>query len=277
MSRREINKYIIVEAAQRSKEVQALLKLDELGNTRSVLKTVVNRLTNANQMASNNVENANNAFQLHLDVDAITAETVLATVNPHRRILGLDELIEVTHDTDFCEGILEAPPQQAFDNASALRDVEALEKMAIALPTLGKEEAENLSADLDKLEGDPELLQTIEGRSFVERGLELIEGAYCPLCDTQWEDEESLRAHLREKLLRADVAEGVQHRLLRNASAIASEAVRIAGLIEPVLPLIRTDGPEGFYGEMQGWLASLGKFASMLQTFETIRTQAGSV
>ena len=273
LSRREINKYIIVEAAQRSKEIQALLKLDELGNTRSVLKTVVNRLTNANLMASNNVENANNTFQLHLDVDDITAQTVLATVNPHRRILGLDELIEVTNDTDFCEGILEAPPQQAFDKASALRDVGALQELAIALPTLRKEEAENLSADLDKLEGDPELLQTIEGRSFVERGLELIEGAYCPLCDTQWEDEESLRAHLREKLIRADVAEGVQHRLLRNASAIASEAVRIAGLIEPVLPLIRTDGPNGFYGEMQGWFASLGTFASTLQTFETIRTQ----
>ena len=107
----------------------------------------------------------------------------------------------------------------------------------------------------------------------MERGLELIKGAFCPLCDKEWEDEESLRAHLREKLLRANVAEGVQHRLLRNASTIASEAVRIAGLIEPVLPLIRTDGPDGFYGEMQGWFASLRTVATTLQTLETIRTQ----
>ncbi len=273
LSRREINKYIIVEAAQRSKEIQALLKLDELGNTRSVLKTVLNRLTNANQMASSSVENANNAFQLHLDVNDVSAETVLATVNPHRRILGLDELIEMTRDTDFCEGILETSPQQAFDKASALRDVEALEKKAIALPTLGKEEAKSLSSDLDTLEGDPELLQALEGRSFVERGLERIKGALCPLCDKEWEDEESLRAHLREKLLRANVAEGVQQRLLRNASGIASEAVEVAGLIEPILPLIRTDGPDGFYGEMKGWFASLRTFATKLQTLETIRTQ----
>ena len=43
LSRREIIKYILVEAGERSKEIQALLKLEAIGNIRSVLwlKTII--------------------------------------------------------------------------------------------------------------------------------------------------------------------------------------------------------------------------------------------
>src|SRR5215204_7421813 len=42
LSRREIIKYILVEAGERSKEIQALLKLDDVGGIRSVLQSAKN-------------------------------------------------------------------------------------------------------------------------------------------------------------------------------------------------------------------------------------------
>ena len=47
LSRREIIKYILVEAGERSKEIQALLKLEAIGNIRSVLATAKNKVASA--------------------------------------------------------------------------------------------------------------------------------------------------------------------------------------------------------------------------------------
>lgn len=273
LSRREITKYIIVESGQRSKEIQALLKLDEIGNTRRVLMTAFNRLTNSHTNAEERVENANAALRRHLDVEDITKKRVLSKVNVHRVILGLDELSDVTDDTDLGVGIQNRVPQQAFDKASALRDVEALEKEVVNLPALCEEEAEILTSDLAILHADPELLQAIERRSFVLRGLELVDGTYCPLCDTEWEDEESLRGHLKDKLLKADKAESLHSRLLHNASLIANQAIRISGIIQAVLAVVEADHPAGLLDELEGWSTSLETLESKLKTVESIRTQ----
>ena len=47
LSRREIIKYILIEAGERSKEIQALLKLEAIGNIRSVLATARNTVASS--------------------------------------------------------------------------------------------------------------------------------------------------------------------------------------------------------------------------------------
>ncbi|WP_423925891.1 ATP-binding protein [Candidatus Palauibacter sp.] len=81
LSRREIIKYIIVEAGQRSKEIQALLKLEAIGQTRGVLKTTSNKLAIVVRQAQNAVTNADEALCRHLDATALTQESVLAAIN----------------------------------------------------------------------------------------------------------------------------------------------------------------------------------------------------
>lgn len=51
LSRREIIKYILVESGERSKEIQALLKLDDVGAIRGVLQTAKNKLSSAHSGA----------------------------------------------------------------------------------------------------------------------------------------------------------------------------------------------------------------------------------
>jgi hypothetical protein len=44
LSRREILRFILVEPTKRSEEIQTILKLDEIGQTRAALNTAQNRL-----------------------------------------------------------------------------------------------------------------------------------------------------------------------------------------------------------------------------------------
>jgi hypothetical protein len=275
LSRREIIKYIIVEAGQRSKEIQALLKLEEIGRTRGVLKTASNKLSIELRHAQDTVGNAADALCRHLDVSSLANADVLAAVNRHRRTLGLSEIGQLEGDTDLSAGVLEGPRQSGFNKESALRDVEALVRTEARLSTLAKDNVESLVRDLARLERDPALLEAITRRSFVDRGLALVESTRCPLCDTKWENEEELRAHLRAKLAKADEAEAVQKRLLENGSQIASRARQTAGLIRSVQALAASDGPDGLAEQLEAWLEALQALAGELGTVEKIAAKRG--
>lgn len=273
LSRREIIKYIIVEAGQRSKEIQALLKLEEIGAIRGVLKTVGNKLSITHRIATEKVDDSNDALRRHLDLTEISAKGVLAAVNPQRRTLGLSEIRELTSDTRLSADLMESAAPPAFNKQSALRDVAALQDAQAGFPTLGKEEAARLVADLDVLDSDPELLEAITRRSFVERGMALVKGARCPLCDMEWEHEERLKAHLKAKLATSKEAETLQKRLLDNGAAIGNHAHRVSALIGAVEPLARTEGPDGFSAELSSWSKELATFAGRLAKVEDIVAQ----
>ena len=78
-----------------------------------------------------------------------------------------------------------------------------------------------------QLEADPALLAALQRRSFIEKGLDLVDGPECPLCDHPWEDEQHLRDHLKAKLAKSEEARKLQEALLNNGAAIAQEAIRV--------------------------------------------------
>jgi hypothetical protein len=68
LSRREILRFILVEPTKRSEEIQTILKLDEIGQTRSALNTAQNKLQSAHKTATAQVQSDRNALQLHLQI-----------------------------------------------------------------------------------------------------------------------------------------------------------------------------------------------------------------
>ena len=270
LTRREIIKYVIVEAAQRSKEIQELLKLGSIGQTRGVLKTVLNRLTAAAKQTKSALGSAEEALRLHLDVTAPRPEDILAAINPHRQTLGLGEITRLAPDTDFTAGTLEASGDGGFNRNSALRDVEALRSAVADLATLRQEAVWSMLRDLDILDSDPAIIEAITRRSFVEAGLRLVDNKDCPLCDSGWEDAEALKAHLRAKLAKADEADALQQSLLDGGATIADEARRIAALVDPVQPLGERYGLEGLAEKLGRWSSDLKAFATGLGTVEAI-------
>jgi hypothetical protein len=273
LSRREIIKYILVEAGERSKEIQALLKLDDVGNIRTVLQAAKNKLTSAHAAAQKDLANAEDALRRHLDVKNLSSEDIVAAVNPHRKILGLAEIVDFTTDTLLNAGVLESGAQPAFNKESARRDLRALTEAGEGLANFGKKEAAAVLKDIHALENDPGLLDAVTRRAFVERGLSLVDGPNCPLCDTAWDNVRHLKSHIQAKLAKSKEGEAVQQRLLKNAAELANDARKLVALIAPVQALAQATRLAGLGTELGAWSTRLSTFAKSLGTIEDVIAQ----
>ena len=89
LSRREIIKFILTEATKRSRDVQTLLKLDSIDETRATLKTTENKLPAEQTTAKTILDTAEESLKRHLDIPAFKSEDLLAAVNKRRKVLGL--------------------------------------------------------------------------------------------------------------------------------------------------------------------------------------------
>ena len=273
LSRREIIKYILVEAGERSKEIQALLKLEAIGNIRSVLATAKNRVARAHTAAQRDTTSAADALRRHLDVKALSADDVLAAVNSRRQVLGLPAITELMADKVLNGGVTEGEPPPAFNKVTTVRDLDAVKAAQVGFARLGASETAAVLTDLAALEDDPALLDAVKQRSFVERGLALVDGPRCPLCDQEWDDEDHLKNHLKTKLVKSEQAEALQKRLLENAGAIAAHARHIAALLATIQGVADSDGPTRFAAELSPWAENLTTFAKSLSTIEDVLGQ----
>jgi recombinational DNA repair ATPase RecF len=267
LSRREILRFILVEPTKRSEEIQTILKLDQLGQTRSALNTAQNRLQLAHKTATAQVQTARNALQLHLQIATLKAEDLLEAVNKRREVLGLGSIPKLAAHTKLDEGLANKVKRAEFNKESALRDIDALAGALGGTSQLARKEAADIVFDLARLAADPELAAALQRRAFVEKGLELVTGETCPLCDKPWEDEEHLRDHLKAKLVKSEEAKKLQDGLLKNGAAVVKEAVGLGGLIGPIEKLAESQGQKELGQALGAWRIGL----------ETLKTKLTSI
>ncbi len=268
LSRREILRFILVEPTKRSEEIQTILKLDEIGQIRSALNTAQNKLQSAERGAATQVKSNRTALQLHLQIATLRAEDLLEVVNARRKVLGLREIADLTPDTKLDAGLSSDAKLPDFNKRSALRDLRAFSDAAGGFPDLAKTEAAAIVADLLKLEADPALLASLQRRAFIEKGLDLVDGPDCPLCDTPWDDEQQLRDHLTAKLAKSAQAQKLQQSLLGNGAAMAREIIRVVGLLGLVQKIAESQGDAGFSKLLTDWKSDLEDLKSRLTTVD---------
>jgi cellobiose-specific phosphotransferase system component IIA len=268
LSRRDILRFILVEPAKRSDEIQAILKLDQIGQTRSALNTAQNKLQTAHRIATAQVESHRNALQLHLQISTLRAQDLLDSVNQRRKVLTLPEITELTADTKVTAGLSDAAKPFDFNKESALRDLRALADAAEGFPDLAKIEMARILSELGRLEADPVLLVALQRRSFIEKGLDLVDGPDCPLCDIPWEDERHLRDHLQAKLEKSGEAGKLHQSLVNNGTAIARDVIRVIGLLTPIQKLAEGHAESGFAQILTAWKNDLETLKVKLATVE---------
>jgi hypothetical protein len=81
LSRREVLRFILVEPTKRSEEIQTILKLEEIGQTRSALNTAQNKLQAQQRTTAVQVETSQRALSLHLKIAKLSPEELLKAVN----------------------------------------------------------------------------------------------------------------------------------------------------------------------------------------------------
>lgn len=270
LSRREVLRFILVEPTKRSEEIQTILKLDEIGQTRAALNTAQNKVQTLQRTAAAQVESTLKALLLHLQIATLRSSDLLLAVNQRRKLLGLPEIAELTADTKLDAGLSAAPIGQEINKQSALRDLNALADAAKGFPDVAKAEVDDILAELEQLESDPALLAALQRRAFIEKGLELVDGPDCPLCDTPWEDDQHLREHLKAKLAKSTQAEEIQKTLLQKGTALAQAAVRVAGLLGPAHKIAEGQGEVQMAQMFAAWKVDLERLKANLTTVDGV-------
>ena len=268
LSRREILRFILIEPTKRSEEIQTILKLEDIGQTRAALNTAQNRLLTAQKAATAQVQASRDSLLRHLQIATMRAEDLLAAVNQRRKLLGLPEIAELTADTKVDVGLSAAASGPSFNKQSALRDLSSLSEAAKSFPELAKADADGIVSDLTTLEKDPGLLASLQRRAFIEKGLDLVDGPECPLCDKPWDGEQHLREHLRAKLAKSDEARKIQEALLKKGTAIAQAAIGVSGLLAPAQTIAEGQGDGGFATLLTNWKADLEGLKTNLTTLD---------
>src|SRR5262249_111123 len=136
------------------------------------------------------------------------------------------------------------------------------------LPELGKAEAAAILSGIATLEGDPALLAALQRRTFIEKGLQLVEGPDCPLCDHPWENEDHLRKHLQEKLGKSEQSTNLQASLLKHGGDLVRHLTRLRGLVAAVNTIATAESSADCALLTGAWLADLDSLKSSLTTVD---------
>lgn len=270
LSRREIIKFILTEATQRSRDVQTLLKLDDIDQTRATLKTTENKLNAEHLTAKTQSEIAEDSLKRHLDVPILKPEDLLAAANKRRKLLGLQVISELTKDTVLSEGLSEAVMQGdgGQTKESALADLKALSDAAAkGFESSTQGTVKSLLEGIAKVEADPTLLPLIKRHSFFQTGIDLVDSPRCPLCDVDW-DIKKLRSHLREKLEKSKEAKAVRDQLIESGQTVSAEIIRIRSLIDPLTKL--PELAKEFSIRLGEWSGGLQAFSESLASLEGV-------
>ena len=271
LTRRQIAKFIITEAGNRAKDVQALLRLEAIDQIRAALKSAY-RVTTTNEANSQTARNsAHDALRRHLDVEELNPAEVLEAVNKRRGVLGAAPLAEWSDEAEVRQGLGEESSKQVtVDKASAGKDITALQELVAA--DGGTEPAAALVAYAEQLSADSTLLVALQRRAFIEQGLQLADGDACPLCDTAWSLPE-LQEHLREKLRVAGEAEALRDSIAEHATKLGRDVTalrRAIGDASRVARLLRDTDSER---ELDDWSQELGTLQTTLGTADGVVAQ----
>ena len=202
LSRRELIRYVISEPGQRAKEVQTLLRLDDIEKLRTVLQKIANACARDLQGFERAEADAIKSLLTALDAPQLAKKAVLDAVNSRRETLGLAPLTGLDATTSFKDGLTTT----ASGSPSRVPKVYAVADLATlkeALEALGSEAfrqacvmSEASAAELGK---DADSLDGLSRETLLKSAVELYDGTACPVCDTPFEPGE-FEAHLAAKL-----------------------------------------------------------------------------
>ncbi|HHY00830.1 MAG TPA: chromosome segregation protein SMC, partial [Methanothermobacter sp.] len=195
LTRREILNYVTADAGTRAKQIQNLLKINEVEVTRKKLRKVLNSLKKDSQNAESNLNNSKAHINSTVDVETFNEDVILNFVNENRQILGAEALDKLDSAT-VKEGV-KSPALVADDNINLElleKDLENLQDADFHEET-GLLQSEYLELH-DKLMSDT--TSPKDRLQLTQLGLKLTSDT-CPLCDTPW-DPEQLQNHLEDKL-----------------------------------------------------------------------------
>ncbi|HEB13697.1 MAG TPA: chromosome segregation protein SMC, partial [candidate division CPR3 bacterium] len=236
LSRRELIRYILSTPGDRSREVQTLLRLDQVESLRTVLQRIANKYKRNIAPLQTEQEQAREQLTRVLEIPQLTKEGVLEAVNRRRTILKLPAITALRLTTSVKEGLATITTKLQQARVPKRQIVSDIKKLNTTLQLAGSIETsascKELSEELSDFASDPVTLQGVTREHFLRTALTLLDDKACPVCDTPW-DIDKLQAIIEAKLKRFDVISRRRIELERKIKPMASlvrsiqESVRV--------------------------------------------------
>ena len=239
LSRRELIRYVIAEPSDRSKEVQALLRLDDVEKLRTVLQKIANAYNRELAPLERAEKDATASLLTALQLSQLTKGGVLEAANTRRAALGLARLMDLTATTSLTDGLESTAgtaTAQAVPKAQAAAEVAALRA---ALQVLVAPDFAAANADLvpvvKVLAGDRASADGVKREALLNAALEMYDDERCPVCDTEF-DSEQFTSHLKAKLAHLDEVAAKRKSLATQVAPIITAIHAAGSALATVIP-----------------------------------------
>ncbi|CEA14171.1 AAA family ATPase [Methanobacterium formicicum] len=261
LTRREILNFVTADANRRGKQIQNLLKINEVDLTRQRLVKVRNQLRNEFKNAQGNLETSKTHINSTVDTDTFDEDVILNFVNENRKILG-GGLVKVL-DSSTVKFDLQSPDIGSDERIN----LELLEKDLENLPDADfKEEIGLLQSQFkelyDKIQSDK--TNPKDRLVLTQLGLKLA-GDTCPLCDTSWDSDE-LEMHLSIKLKKLQKVREDIERLEELSTEISYQVKNKLSSISEVLKASRVLGLDTETYHLMVWEENLLRIEKVLDS-----------
>lgn len=231
LSRREIIKYVLAEPGERAKELQALLQLDSLETTRSLLLRISNACNKETKPLESQRTSSAESLMRALEVSDLRQSTVLDAVNKKRIVLGLAPLQKIEASTSIRDGL------ESKDATAPVRvpKIQAREDIAAALAATAELDFGRLGGAFQKalsglksLKDSETKLAGVTRDTMLQTALDLFDEQQCPVCETPWEPQK-----FREVIATQRAA----------LAAAAQERRRVQAFLEPIVKAMEAVAP----------------------------------
>ena len=193
LSRRELIRYVISTPGDRAKEVQALLRLDDIENLRAILLKISNAKQREVAPILREKNKARDQLLTALQITEFSKEKILTAVNMRRTTLSLPLLSDLTSTTSVRDGLAATPATSAnkIPKTQALTDIKKLQE---SIEKITGSETVSLSnalvKELELLNANPDMVSSVSREQFLRSSLNFIQDDACPLCYKEWNIDE---------------------------------------------------------------------------------------
>jgi AAA15 family ATPase/GTPase len=202
LTRREILNYVNADSGTRGKQIQTLLKITDVEETRTKLLKVRNTLKSNYQAAKSSRNTISAAINSNIGIINFDEDKILDFVNLKRKILGGTPVEELKSDKLKENLKPQSSPSNIGINTQLLK--KDIDKLRNIKTDKNKENIRNIDMELRdlkaKISSDHNMGDALDHLRLTRLGLDLLgHEDSCPLCDTPWETD-NLREHLKNKI-----------------------------------------------------------------------------
>lgn len=203
LSRRELILYVLSTPGDRAKQVQVLLRLEQVEDIRTILQKISNlckkELTPLKQEKTQVQEQLLRA----LEISQLSSEKLLEAVNARRLLLKLNPIETLAANTSLKDGLIVASGvvhKQTIPKIQAVADIKKVNELIRDISSSNTVSlCEEIIKELTVFNSDPMVSKGVEKEQFLQSALTLIDGEVCPVCDTTWNPDD-LKKLITEKL-----------------------------------------------------------------------------